>query len=526
MWPREPSHNPNAIPLHTYKPETGYWREGRQWSYTSTKIGGHQLDNLRLVGKEYHGQHIDLWESHPRRRFGGLPVSFWMGLEEAQGGQDENKSLDGYSHHGSSTGNGTINSTRSMKYGNSPVDSEEFAMYRRYLASVYGHRYPTPQHAATPNEPTHPMTEAERIWTMYKEERNARVKRHAMAAGGAMAAASGLYKYLNNTSHDAAEAGEVDLEVDGLESALLGKFGKGLTTLESWKARIEQTPRWSQLRRYEFHGSLGKGAHAETFLVMKGDRKYVLKESELLQEAVNEARLLTQISSPHVVKLEDFFIETLGHRNIAYLQLEYCDGGDLGTLLNGSVRLDDTAIRNILAQISEGLVALHEKLIVHRDLKPDNILLTKQRCVKISDLGISTRLSASLPNTTYAAGSVPFMAPEVRRFLLGEDVVYNEKADVWAVGTLAYSMCMNNVQPNIANVPPSNVVIEVRKHRGWMQPSRGPSEQICLVMARALELDPTVRPTAKEVCYILLPPEDRLRGMQGASKKQGLLAKL
>lgn len=74
----------NQVPLHTYKAEAGYWREGRQWTYSSTKIGGHQFDHLRLAGKEYAGRDVDLWESHPRRRFGGLPASFWAGLEEAQ----------------------------------------------------------------------------------------------------------------------------------------------------------------------------------------------------------------------------------------------------------------------------------------------------------------------------------------------------------------------------------------------------------------------------------------------------------
>jgi serine/threonine protein kinase len=93
---------------------------------------------------------------------------------------------------------------------------------------------------------------------------------------------------------------------------------------EAWKARVAQTPRWSQLRRYRPVRLLGRGSHAKTLLLVeRHGRLSVLKESELLPEAVNEARLLSQVQSPNVVRVEDFFIELLGHRHIAYLQLEY-----------------------------------------------------------------------------------------------------------------------------------------------------------------------------------------------------------
>jgi serine/threonine protein kinase len=129
------------------------------------------------------------------------------------------------------------------------------------------------------------------------------------------------------------------------------------------------------------------------------------------------------------------------------------DGGDLAALIRGPSRaLNDRAIHGILLQVSAGLSALHAKQVVHRDLKPENILLTSEGVVKIADLGVSTALTASLPSTSFAAGSIPFMAPECRRFILGEEVQYGVQADVWSLGALAYAMCTANPVPNIAKV--------------------------------------------------------------------------
>jgi hypothetical protein len=506
----------------------------------------YQFDHLRLAGRDYHGEHVDLWESHPRRRFGGLPASFWLGLQEAQ------------EAHGAMTGEGGGGVCPLGALGASERfrDLEEFAMYRRYLHSLYGlkalggppregmvpgqgdwrlgevgtpgeaavaaplgHPHPEPLHLSPdlggppmdldqlyppPDLPDAPPPLGPPSWL-------------GPAASGASAgvmAATAVYKMLGK--HKGGREGEGEGEdavgVLSQEGALMalargGKDG-ALTTVDGWNARVAQSARWSQLRRYAFVKSLGKGAHAETLLVNRGGKPFVLKESELLPEAVNEARLLGQVVSQHVVRLEDFFIESLGHRHVAYLQLEYCDGGDLAALIRQDWRdlrmiLDDQNVRNILAQIAEGLWAMHSKHIVHRDLKPENILLTTTGCVKIADLGVSTRLTASLPKTTCAAGSVPFMAPEVRRFLLGENVSYNEKADIWALGALAYAMCMGTTVPNIANVPAPNVVKEVSRHRGWSPSASVLADQVCRVLLFALDPTPADRPDAQELCHVL-----------------------
>ncbi|CAM9498464.1 unnamed protein product, partial [Heterosigma akashiwo] len=55
---------------------------------------------------------------------------------------------------------------------------------------------------------------------------------------------------------------------------------------------------------------------------------------------------------------------------------------------------------------------------------------------KLADLGVSTRLSGSHPQTTHAAGSIPYMAPEVSQFLMGEPLSYGFPADIWSAGVV------------------------------------------------------------------------------------------
>lgn len=395
---------------------------------------------------------MNLWgDSHPRTRFGGLPASFLVHLHR------ENRS--------------------SSYTSTSNKELEEIVMYRRYLSCLYGDKGVIAHDDAlvVPERPLvqGPMTEAESIWKMYEEgaaaqhtemhenhHHNSWVRPFVAGAGSSLAVAAALARFYRPSGGEVEEIPEEDLHFTPEGGRKPGR-GKGV---DGWEARIIQTPHWSQLRRFKFVKSLGKGSHAETFLVEKGGLKYALKESEQLQEAINEARLLSQVSSKHVVKLEDFFIESLGHRQVAYLQLEYCDGGDLTTLFRmerARQILDTHNIKDILSQVALGLETLHAKNIIHRDLKPDNVLIGSDGSVKLGDFGVSTKLTASLPNTSNAAGSVPFMAPEVRKFLLGESICYNEKADIWSFGALAYALCVLMPTPNIAHVPPTNVISEV-----------------------------------------------------------------
>ena len=72
-----------------------------------------------------------------------------------------------------------------------------------------------------------------------------------------------------------------------------------------------------------------------------------------------------------------------------YFVMEYCQGGDLGALLESEGRFMSPAAKFYMGQIILCLEFLHSKNIIHRDLKPENVLIDKNGKCKLVDFGIS-----------------------------------------------------------------------------------------------------------------------------------------
>ncbi|SCV01222.1 LANO_0F10726g1_1 [Lachancea nothofagi CBS 11611] len=118
--------------------------------------------------------------------------------------------------------------------------------------------------------------------------------------------------------------------------------------------------------------------------------------------------------------------------------LEYVPGGSVSSMLNNYGPFEEPLIKNFTRQILIGLSYLHRKSIIHRDIKGANILIDIKGCVKITDFGISKKLSPLNKQQNKRAslqGSVYWMAPEVVK-----QVVTTEKADIWSVGCVIIEM--------------------------------------------------------------------------------------
>ncbi|SCU83866.1 LAMI_0C05072g1_1 [Lachancea mirantina] len=118
--------------------------------------------------------------------------------------------------------------------------------------------------------------------------------------------------------------------------------------------------------------------------------------------------------------------------------LEYVPGGSVSSMLNSYGPFEEPLIKNFSRQILIGLGYLHRKNIIHRDIKGANILIDIKGKVKITDFGISKKLSPLNQQQNKRAslqGSVYWMAPEVVK-----QVVTTEKADIWSVGCVIVEM--------------------------------------------------------------------------------------
>ena len=161
------------------------------------------------------------------------------------------------------------------------------------------------------------------------------------------------------------------------------------------------------------------------------------KNSKLLDR---EIEIMKSLSHPNIIRLFDVIRE----RHTIFIIMEMCENGDFSKFLNNRPLKEKHAHR-FLHQITNGLKYLHKHKIVHRDLKPQNILLTKNYILKISDFGLAKIFNDTMSETI--CGSPLYMAPEILTYQK-----YNSKADLWSLGIILYEMLTGNTPYNSKSI--------------------------------------------------------------------------
>ncbi|KAL6208643.1 hypothetical protein ACLB2K_019590 [Fragaria x ananassa] len=137
--------------------------------------------------------------------------------------------------------------------------------------------------------------------------------------------------------------------------------------------------------------------------------------------------------------------------------VEYVPGGTLKNYLirNRRKKLAFKIVVQLALDLSKGLSYLHAKRIVHRDVKTENVLLDKNRTLKIADFGVA-RVEAQNPrDMTGETGTLGYMAPEV---LDGKP--YNRKCDVYSFGICLWEIyCCDMPYPNLSFADVSSAVV-------------------------------------------------------------------
>lgn len=125
-----------------------------------------------------------------------------------------------------------------------------------------------------------------------------------------------------------------------------------------------------------------------------------------------------------------------------YIIMEYCSGGDLGTLLKKSKKsrefISEEVIWKIFSQVVSALVECHNRKggkILHRDIKPANIFIDADNNIKLGDFGLSRLMGEESEFAQTHVGTPYYMSPEQI-----QEAQYNEKSDIWSAGCLLYEM--------------------------------------------------------------------------------------
>lgn len=148
---------------------------------------------------------------------------------------------------------------------------------------------------------------------------------------------------------------------------------------------------------------------------------------------LQEARLLDQLSHPHILPIYEFGIED----GLPYLAMEYAPGGSLRNLLRQRparpLPLKKASL--ILSQIGKALYYAHQRGVIHRDLKPENILLRRRDDALLADFGIAIRqTTATLEQRADVSGTPAYMPPEAFRGNI------SRRSDQYSLACIAYEL--------------------------------------------------------------------------------------
>jgi serine/threonine protein kinase len=243
-------------------------------------------------------------------------------------------------------------------------------------------------------------------------------------------------------------------------------------------------------------GSVYAGTHEALGrkVAVKCLHKHLATSPMFVERFTQEARLLSRVAHPNVVRVHDFGTEQTPTGPEVYLVMEYCSGRQLGDLLAQGARFPLARIRAIMGQVLAALSELHAHGIVHRDVKPDNVVLEVSprgnEVVKLIDFGIAEIKTAEQQRRGTIAGTPGYLSPEV---ICGGPV--DHMADLYAAGCLLFELVTGRPLFDAESVP-NLLALQVdapRPHPRAVAPDRPISDALAAVILRAVAIDPAER---------------------------------
>ena len=194
--------------------------------------------------------------------------------------------------------------------------------------------------------------------------------------------------------------------------------------------------------RYEIIKSIGEGGMANVYLAQDKilNRKVAIKvlrgdlanDEKFIRRFQREAIAASSLSHKAVVEMYD-----VGEDNgTYYIVMEYVEGKTLKQLLKKRGCLTIPEVIDIMLQLTDGIAHAHDSYIIHRDLKPQNIMISDDGAIKITDFGIAMALNGTqFTQTNSVMGSVHYLPPEQ-----ASGKGSSTKSDIYSMGILMYEL--------------------------------------------------------------------------------------
>ena len=199
-------------------------------------------------------------------------------------------------------------------------------------------------------------------------------------------------------------------------------------------------------KRYEILGRIGSGGMADVYKgkdhklnryvaikVLKSDYR---SDQVFIQKFLSEAQAAAGLMHPNVVNVYDVGQD----RGLYYMVMELVEGITLKDYIQKKGKLSAKETISISIQMVTGIQAAHNRHIIHRDIKPQNIIISKEGKVKVTDFGIARATTSTQTISASVMGSVHYTSPEQAR---GGHV--DEKSDIYSAGITMYEMVTGHV---------------------------------------------------------------------------------
>lgn len=197
--------------------------------------------------------------------------------------------------------------------------------------------------------------------------------------------------------------------------------------------------------RYEVVGKIGAGGMSDVYKAMDHTLgRYVAikvlkaefsEDMNFVTKFRTEAQSAAGLEHPNIVNIYDVGSE----REFHYIVMEHIEGITLKTYIEKKRQLSFKEAVSIAIQVGRGIEAAHNKGIIHRDIKPQNIIISTEGKVKVTDFGIAKAATANTISSD-VMGSVHYSSPEQAR-----NGFVDGKSDIYSLGIVMYEMITGRV---------------------------------------------------------------------------------
>ncbi|KAL9094890.1 MAG: hypothetical protein Q9165_002839 [Trypethelium subeluteriae] len=251
-------------------------------------------------------------------------------------------------------------------------------------------------------------------------------------------------------------------------------------------------------KRYKSFNKIGQGASGGVFTAYEtaSSQCVAIKQMNLEQQPkkdliINEIIVMKESRHKNIVNFMDSYLV----RGDLWVVMEYMEGGSLTDVVTFNI-MTEGQMAAVCREVLQGLQHLHSKGVIHRDIKSDNILLSMEGNIKLTDFGFCAQINDSHTKRSTMVGTPYWMAPEI---VMRKE--YGRKVDIWSLGIMAIEM-IEGEPPYLNESPLRALWLIATTGTPKIKDEHQMSPQFSEFMHLALKVDPEKRASAHDLLKV------------------------